>query len=555
MPTTPALRACLASTAAGAAVVGALAGLSATASPATARAATTVLVDQSFTEAASAQDFDVVGRGSWLVGSGRYRGTSTTGGVASRALSIHGAPLAPEAWTLDTWVRPVGTAPTKAAVVFDFRDRSNYSFAQLGRFASSSGVYSVRDGVTSRVAPLAGRFVAGAGTVIELRRNADGVKVYAGPTRATIAYVGRAAVPSSTGLRVGYAAVTGTVRFDDLSVTTPTTTTPTPTQPSAPPPTVAPSDGRAVQVATSAQLTAALADARAGDVITMADGVYTSGGLAAPVAIGGKHYVGTFVATASGTADRPIVLQGSRRAQIDGRPGGDGTGTRYGLYLAGAGHWQLKGFTVTNVSKGIVLDHSQRSVLQDLAVHTTGQEGIHLRAASSDNVVRDSTVRLTGRTSPDFGEGIYVGSATSNWGTYSGGLPDASDRNQLVGNTITQTGAESVDVKEGTTGGVISGNTFDGATMTGSYADSWVDLKGNGWLVTGNRGSNAVLDGFQVHGVVDGWGLGNTFRDNVADVNASGFGFRAQSNVTGTVVSCSNTVSRAASGFANLPCR
>ena len=287
----------------------------------------------------------------------------------------------------------------------------------------------------------------------------------------------------------------------------------------------------------------------------MADGVYSTKGLAAPVAVGGKKYVGTFVASTSGTATQPIVLTGSRRAEINGKPAGDGTGTQYGLYLIGANYWQVKGFTVTNVSKGVVLDRTQHALVQGVDVNRTGQEGIHLRAASSDNVVRDNTVRLTGQKSSTYGEGIYVGSANSNWGTYSDGLPDASDRNQLIGNTIAQTGAESMDIKEGTTGGIISGNTFDGAGMTGSWADSWIDLKGNGWLVSGNRGSNALQDGFQVHGALPGWGLNNTFRDNVADVNAPGYGFWLQNNVTGNVIACGNAVTRAGSGQANVPCR
>jgi len=45
-----------------------------------------------------------------------------------------------------------------------------------------------------------------------------------------------------------------------------------------------------------------------------------------------------------------------------------------------------------------------------------------------------------------------------------------------------------MDIKEGTTGGPISGNTF-GAGMSGSWADSWIDLKGNGWVIQNNHGS------------------------------------------------------------------
>lgn len=312
---------------------------------------------------------------------------------------------------------------------------------------------------------------------------------------------------------------------------------------------------REIRVSTSAQLTSALAAARPGDVITMADGVYTSKGLLAPVAIGAKTYVGTFVGTGHGTADHPIVLRGSSRAVIDGKPGEIGTGTQYGLYLVDAQYWSVQGITVQNVSKGVMLDRSNRNELRGLTVQTTGQEGIHLRASSSDNVVRGNVVRKTGLKTSTYGEGIYLGSANSNWGTYSGGLPDTSDRNLVTGNVISETGAESIDVKEGTTGGVISGNTFDGAGMSGSWADSWIDMKGNGYQVINNVGRNAKQDGFQVHGALTGWGNNNLFRGNVAEVNAAGYGFWLQNNVKGNIVECGNVVRGAAAGHTNTGCR
>ena len=120
---------------------------------------------------------------------------------------------------------------------------------------------------------------------------------------------------------------------------------------------------------------------------------------------------------------------------------------------------------------------------------------------------------------------------------------------------ISQTGAESMDIKEGTSDGVIQGNTFDGAGMSGSWADSWIDLKGNSWTVAGNHGTNAPEDGFQVHGALDGWGNDNIFSNNTADVRGPGYGFWLQNNVTGNVVACDNHVLAAASGFANTPCR
>ncbi len=236
----------------------------------------------------------------------------------------------------------------------------------------------------------------------------------------------------------------------------------------------------------------------------------------------------------------------------------DGTGLNghYGLHLDGADHWTVVGITVRNASKGIVTDRSNHVVIDGVEVSQIGAEGIHLRAFSSDGVVRDSLVHHTGVTKPQFGEGVYIGSATSNWGTHSGGAPDRSDRNRITGNRIWATGAESVDIKEGTTGGVLSGNTFDGAGMAGqNSADSWVDVKGNEWLVQGNTGTNALLDGFQTHVLLPGWGERNVFSGNRATVGSSGYGFRFHNAAsTGNVVTCDNVVVAAGAGVANQRC-
>ena len=40
----------------------------------------------------------------------------------------------------------------------------------------------------------------------------------------------------------------------------------------------------------------------------------------------------------------------------------------------------------------------------------------------------------------------------------------------------------------------------NGANMSGqNNADSWIDIAGNGYRVTGNSGVNARLDGIQTH--------------------------------------------------------
>jgi len=330
-----------------------------------------------------------------------------------------------------------------------------------------------------------------------------------------------------------YAAVTPT------PTPTPTPTrTPTPGATATPTPTPTPSGGRTVYVTNASQLTAALADARAGDTIVMA----------------ATTYAGRFVATANGTSASPITLQGPVTAVLDG--GSNGTG--YGFHLNGADYWRLVGFTVRNSKKGIVLDNAVRCALDTLTVRDIGEEAVHFRTFSSDNTIQNSTITNTGLVTPGFGEGVYIGSAESNWGTYTGGQPDRCDRNQVLNNHIgPNVRAETIDVKEGTTGGLVQGNTLDATGLSGAnFADSWMDMKGNDYVIAGNHGINPggntqIKDGFQTHIKVSIWGNDNRFSGNTADVRGPGYGFWIDPQTSNTVCN-DNTVTNAGSGYANV---
>ncbi|MFE7653815.1 hypothetical protein ACFU6M_13045 [Streptomyces bottropensis] len=288
-----------------------------------------------------------------------------------------------------------------------------------------------------------------------------------------------------------------------------------------------------VKVSDATTLEQALAQARPGDSIALANGVYA----------------GNFTAEASGTAEKPIFLCGSAGAVVDGGDTDDG----YAFHLDRVSNWRLVGFTVRNAQKGVMADGVVGTVIQGLTVEQIGDEAIHLRNFSSDNMVRDNTIRDTGLRREKYGEGVYIGTAKSNWCTVSDCKTDASDRNVVLGNDIRDTTAESIDIKEGTSDGKVIDNTFDGSKLSGSHNnDSWVDVKGNGWLLQGNTGSNSPEDGFQTHKLVNGWGTGNIFKDNTANVDGPGYGFHLTSD--GNKVTCDNKAKDAAEGLANVDC-
>ena len=185
-------------------------------------------------------------------------------------------------------------------------------------------------------------------------------------------------------------------------------------------------------------------------------------------------YVGAFVATASGTSTAPISLCGAPGTILSGTS----TATNYVLHLDGANWWQLYGFATQTAQKGVVLDSSNNNTLADLTVSNIGDEGIHFRDFSSSNTLIGSTIFNTGNLDPKFGEGVYVGSANSNWCSITNCNPDTSNNNQILNNSISATTAENIDIKEGTTGGLISGNTFSGTGIHSADASAWVNLQG-----------------------------------------------------------------------------
>ncbi|MFI7233921.1 right-handed parallel beta-helix repeat-containing protein [Streptomyces cyaneofuscatus] len=278
--------------------------------------------------------------------------------------------------------------------------------------------------------------------------------------------------------------------------------------------TAAPANAAAViDVSTAAQLKSALTTVSPGDMIRLADGTYT----------------GNFKATRPGTSGARIILTGSSKAVLT-------AGGGYGLHLDGASYWTVHGVTIKGGQKGIMADTANGVVIDSVTVHDLDMEGVHFRKSSRDGVLKNSRVYDTGQNGRGMGEGVYVGTAND--------LSDRSDNAQILNNTIgPDVRGENVDIKEGTTGARIIGNTFDGNGLTGAnYDDSWVDVKGNNVLVEGNRGSRTTNNGYETHTQQSGWGCGTVFRNNTSNLSGATGDRQLAVNVTNNSTSCRTTV-------------
>src|SRR5690606_37810699 len=303
-------------------------------------------------------------------------------------------------------------------------------------------------------------------------------------------------------------------------------------------------DYKLIRVESSTQLKKALAEARPGDSIVVAPG----------------KYEGRFILSKSGTETQPIVVEGTGTTTI--LDAGD-TNTGYVFHLQG-NHCKIKKSTLQNGLKGFMADNASYNTLAYLTVKNIGEEAIHLRKFSSHNVVQHCNVSDTGLKRPGYGEGIYIGTANSNWAKYTDREPDKCDYNTVIYNKIGPgITAECIDIKEGTSYGLIAYNEFYADGISGeNYADSWLDVKGNSYKIEHNQGyhdgSNAnFLDGIQVNCAYEGWGSYNIFRNNGFQVNAPGYAVNvrlksSKGEAVGNIIDHTNEQEGAQKGLTNI---
>jgi uncharacterized protein YjdB len=428
---------------------------------------------------------------------------------------------------------------------------------------SGSATFSVSAGPVSTITitPASGSVIQGRTLQLAASfHDAEGNAVSGGTVTWSSSNKPVAAVSTSglvTGVAVGNASITATAdgksKSAAIAVTgssSGTTTEPAPAPaPPPPPPTTTTTactqipHSRLVSVSSSSELHSALSAAQPGDLIQMADGTY-----------GGD---GEFKVTTAGTASQRITLCGSTAAVINA----GSNSLMPAIGMIGGSYWTFSGFTITNALFGFYAQKSSHVVIEGLTIHAIGQEAIEIFNFSKYVVIRNNRIYDTGTHVAEYGEGVYIGSSNEKWATFTGGQPDHSDSSLVEGNNFgPNVRAEAVDVKEGTTGGEIRNNVFDGTGLVESQAGwptSWVIIQGNGYHIDGNRGANTIVSGYRVtyHGTV-ATGQNNTFSGNTADVGGAAYGFAIDTPGSfGNVVQCNNIVLNASRGFASVACQ
>jgi hypothetical protein len=287
---------------------------------------------------------------------------------------------------------------------------------------------------------------------------------------------------------------------------------------------------REVDVATRLELMDAIAAAQPGDLIRLADGIYSIGSQLITIPI-------------SGTESAPIYLCGTRNAVLAS------TGAfPAAITLDNVSYWNFVGFTIHDFWNTIALRQSSHNALRELELYNSSSYVVVVNKASADNLIQDCWLHDSGLVDDQYAGAIVVDYDDS---TSTGGC----DRTQIIGNHFGPNILSTlVEIQDANVDTLVSENYFDG---TGQLAGSWLGINGQRSTVSKNTGVKAVQHGFVVN---DGWvgpydGYDNVFIDNVADVQSTGYGFWISPSTAGNVVYCNNTVRHAEFGKSNVPCQ
>lgn len=236
---------------------------------------------------------------------------------------------------------------------------------------------------------------------------------------------------------------------------------------------VRPAAGGATRlVATAAQWDAAVGAAMPGDVIRLTATINAR-----------LIYRGTHDSSGGkgrdGTAEAPIVITSDAGVWIDPGNKSNNVGA---LDVIAADHVSIVGVRVRNSQFGIRCQQCRGTSTAPVRVSgnvvtNIGHAGIHVaghwsnHAPSSHVWLEGNNVSATGQIAAGYGEGVYIGYGGYEW-------LDVTSNVTVVGNEISYTGAEGVDVKPGTSEVIVRNNRIhdlapvDGGAISAHYVNA-----------------------------------------------------------------------------------
>ena len=233
-------------------------------------------------------------------------------------------------------------------------------------------------------------------------------------------------------------------------------------------------------VSNQLELATALKQAQPGDTVNLRSNVYDE--LTFRASYGHR----------SGTSSAPIVIQAAAGATPIIDPGSGSVSDRYAVAVFDLDHVLIRGLEIRHGVFGLLSSGATSVTFEHNNVHDVGLAGVVVNSSGdpkglrpSRNVtIRCNRIHRTGRSQPEYGEGIYLGSGST-------GVVDATSGVAIVGNEIFLTSNEAIDVKRHVTDVTIRHNRihdispyYGGAISLGLNKNSWGPAN---YLVEHNR--------------------------------------------------------------------
>lgn len=169
----------------------------------------------------------------------------------------------------------------------------------------------------------------------------------------------------------------------------------------------------------------------------------------------GIHSAHAIEISCSGNSTSPIEIFGETGARLQ-HPDGQ-TGTGYAVHVTGS-FLYIHDLIVEEAAKAMVLDGVNHCKLQRVEGRNTHEEIFKIRAFSSFVYVDTCSAHDSG-SGQQFGEGFYIGDASSNWPNTSS--PDTTNHIRIDNSESYRCYSDGVDCKEGAHDIVIKGHNSD----------------------------------------------------------------------------------------------
>ena len=148
-----------------------------------------------------------------------------------------------------------------------------------------------------------------------------------------------------------------------------------------------------------------------------------------------------------------------------------GAGNTGRVKITGTRYLTLDGFIITNFQQGLFIEGtSDHITVQNCTIHDTYQEGLHVKQNCSYITLQNNTIYNTGLNTSANGEGVYIGTSSSNQA-----VPYDLTHHVTVKNcTIYNVKDEAIELKPGTHECILDGNTvYNYLLDSGITAVNW----------------------------------------------------------------------------------